>query len=245
MIHVESTPPLEYRATHALVFHESASGNRHGNRGNVVLTSHPIQQSSQGPLVGPGSAVTLADQDRLMSVLTGNLERAFDLLPERVLAVGPNRMLWWIRAARRPMLYRSGEHVTRLMVPWPALVALAHDRELSIAALHDSTRPQAKTKLFHAPFANVYEHSGVCTGNASLPDSCDPSRIMAWESVIFDTAFTEVHHGSTVQHPDGSNGEVDSAQLFNFWKSLHHDQAEVFPVEALVSLTTLSRWMQA
>jgi len=245
MIQAEKSAEYQFAPAHALVFHSATKkdGPYSSSDKAVVLTSHPILGSAQGPVIGPGSVVGLPDQEQLLGILTTNLSRRFSLLPERVLAVSAARLLWWMPAARRPMLVRTDRKIQRLLVPWPALVILVNGSSLSIAALAENARPHGDTPLFHAPLANTYAHCGVCTGSAVLPRSAGVDDLEGWEAVITESAFTHVNHDGTLRI--AGKDEIDSGEHFRFWQRLSKERSTLFPVEALAPLdTTLSEWMQ-
>ncbi|MCX7096348.1 MAG: hypothetical protein NTV43_00400 [Methylococcales bacterium] len=77
------------------------------------------------------------------------------------------------------------------------LVANRHGK-LAIAALKTNGRASAKTTLYQAPLMNVYASGNVCTGSAALPDECGIDQIGAWESVMFDSAFSHVNNPTTL-----------------------------------------------
>jgi PRTRC genetic system protein B len=234
-------------ATHALVFHELLGPSVRGRA--AVITSHPVSVGHDGPLIGPGQALSVDDESRLLSILTRNTASHFAILPETVLAVGADRVLWFIPGKVRTMIVRATGKVRRLNVPWPTLVVDASRDELRVAAIPTALRPTPGTPLFHAPIANVDHNGMVCVGSAELPVGFSAVDIPGWESVIMDTAFSHTNQEHTLRLPalDGScpaNAPVDDGAHFGFWSGLHKSGAAVFPVEALVPMdTTLSEWI--
>lgn len=237
-------------ATHALVFHEMGGASSSHVRGRAaVITSHPVSVGQEGPLIGPGQMLSLDDESRLLSVLTRNTASDFVILPESVLAVGAGRLLWFIPGHVHTMLVRATGKIRRLTVPWPTLVVDAAHDEMRIAALAAVSRPTHDSPIFHAPLANVYHDSRVCTGTADVPDGCSVADIPAWESVILDTAFSHVNQEHTLRLPaDGGSspvdGVIDDGRHFAFWSELHKAGATQFPVESLVPMNiTLHEWI--
>lgn len=237
-----------FAATHALVFHElQGSSSLSAHQRAAVITSHPVTVGAQGPVIGPGRTMSAQDEGRLLDVLTRNVASNYALLPENVLAVGANRLLWYVPGCVRTMIVRATGATRRLSVPWPTLLFEVADGVLRLAALASDRRPGPDTALFHAPVANVYADCRVCTGSASLPDTASVADIPGWEEAIFGTAFSHTNHDQTLKLPAGDLADdetVSSNRHFAFWSSLQKQAASVFPVAALVPLeVSLGDWM--
>lgn len=237
-----------FNATHALVFHELQGGSsRSMHQRAAVITSHPVTVGAQGPVIGPGHTLSAQDESRLLDVLTRNVASNYALLPENVLAVGANRLLWFVPGRVRTMIVRVTGTTRRLMVPWPTLLFEVADGVLRLAALASNRRPEPETAVYHAPVANVYADCRVCTGSASLPDTASVADIPGWEASIYETAFTHTNHDRTLRLAVGDRGEeetVSNDRHFAFWSSLQKEAASVFPVDALVPVEmSLQEWM--
>jgi PRTRC genetic system protein B len=68
----------------------------------------------------------------------------------------------------------------------PAMLYLAVDRKLYMYALMDDARPGPKTKIFKAPFYNIYEDGNVCLGTAHVGRKGDTYE---GEAERFERAF--------------------------------------------------------
>jgi len=90
---------------------------------------------------------------------------------------------------------------------------------------------------------NIGLNGDVCTGTASVPGECGIANVVAWESVLFDTAFSHVNNQATLIM-DGKK-EVDTAAHYRFWLSLSKRKVEAFPGHHLVPLRmSLERFIQ-
>jgi len=244
--------PLESRevrfvSTHALVFHEAQSERTDysGRSFGAVITSHPIQQTQDGPVIGAGCVLSLTDQHRLQSLLDKNMAAQFTLLPENVLAIGNSRLLWFIPGRVRPMFLRIAGASRKILVPWPTLLAYVDEGSLMLAALISSARPDANTPLYHAPIANTDGRCVVCTGRAVLPDDAGVEHMDGWEDVVFNTYFSHTNQTHTLRLPTHSESAVVTDEdHVRFWTSLANTKATVFPAEALVPFgATLGEWI--
>jgi len=238
--------PDPARPVHALVFHHAGAdpGRYSYNDGTAYITSHPVIESATGPVLGAGALLSVADQEQMLGVFAANTARAIQILPENVLYASARRLVWYVPGRVRVMLFRTGDHLKRLNVPWPTLVLSVTDRRLSVAALASPTRPHGNSPIYHAPLGNVHREGGLCTGSADLPEGVAVSDMAGWEAVVFDTAFSHVNQGHTLKLGT-STQEVDDAAHLRFWKALAKSKAKRFPTRALVRRgARLGRWLQ-
>jgi PRTRC genetic system protein B len=107
--------------------------------------------------------------------------------------------MWWTPAQMRPMFFGSpdGKMATLngLSFPQPPLVFLSDEHTLSVRAVKKSQRPTANTKLYVAPYWNVYEDGSICLGSTPIPTSPSISTMPQWERAFFESEFT---------HPNGA-----------------------------------------
>lgn len=185
----------EIQTTHALFFHTMKNTL-------ALVTAHTVSPDQRdAPVVGPGRTLTHQDEIEIVRLLLGRSQHnGIAVYPESLLFRDEGAVCWWLPPTQRIMhlMTHDGglQHVKAL---WPSLVALVRDRELFLVAVPGTARPTGKTDLFHAPLGNVDAKGRVCTGNARLPLTSDVSDIEGWSSVVFDTAFTHVNHGSTLK----------------------------------------------
>lgn len=185
----------EMRTTHAIFFHQRKESL-------AMTTVHPVETDADGiPIVGPGRPLTPEDEQAVLDLLMSrDGQEPIEILPASVLYRDRNTTIWWLPPLIRPMHLRSHDQgLQTILTRWPSLVALVRDRTLHLVAVEGDARPSADTALHHAPLPNVYADTSVCTGSARLPLAMRVSDIPAWESVVFDTAFTHTNHTSTLR----------------------------------------------
>lgn len=241
----EAVKPISLKATHALVFHQGSASQQNRFEKTALITRHPVLYTSSGPVIGAGSMLSLSDQEILRDILNNNTDPESSLLPENVLVSTARRLAWYVPGAVRAMYISFNSRTKRLMVPWPTLVIRVDSGKLSVAALAASKRPEAKTRLYHAPIANTYDDGSVCTGGADIPGGWRLAHVRAWEKVLYDTAFSHVNQPMTLNL--GKKDGVTDSVHFAFWRHLaskKETKVWKFPVKALVPMKcTLGQWL--
>ncbi len=236
---------ISLKATHALVFHQGSPNGQNRFEKTALITTHPVLHTSNGPVIGAGSLLSLSDQEILRDILTNNTEAVSSLLPGNVLVSSARRLVWYLPGTVRAMYINLGNRTKRLMVPWPTLVIRVDSGKLSVAALAASKRPEAKTRLYHAPLANTYVDGSVCTGGADIPGGWSFAHVGAWEKVLYDSAFSHVNQPMTLNL--GKKACVTDSEHFAFWQHLAVKRVKKvwkFPSKALVPMgCTLWQWL--
>lgn len=179
---------------------------------NVLgATRHDIRLVNGQPEIAPGTPVTLAGVEQLARALGQRLESC--LLPERVLAVSMNALVWWSPAQRRRIWFKptdttkEAKELQKLngkFVHHPALLFALQRGELTVLALGRSHRPTEKTPLYRAPYFNLSPEGHLCKGTARVPDALNPAAIERYENAFFDSAFSHSNWGHKLtRHPRG------------------------------------------
>jgi PRTRC genetic system protein B len=243
--------PRDKRQSFALMFHFVTEMYGSGYSG-VTISRHPVLSCDGKPHVGAGSPFATSDLAQLTAILSDTQDDESLLLPPNLLGRSNAHLCWYVPGKVRPMWFATDKGTQRLDVPWPNLIFLVKDGRLSITAYEGSKRPDASTRLYHAPLSNIYRDTGVCIGSATVPASMDIKTMAGWESVIFDTRFSHVNHDATLALKARGRPvkSVSTVQHVAFWKKLARETAKAkggrvkFPAEQLVSLgTTLSRYL--
>lgn len=206
------------------------------------LTTHEVEDREGVPCIGPGRLFTEGDKQALIDTLLGTLApEEFVVLPPQILAMGSQRIAWYVPGCARAMYFNVNSTLFSLQVPWPTLVFRVIDGHLSLAAILQSERPTADTPLFHAPLMNLNEVTALCTGNADVPHGCSVCDCAGYEKAVFETNFSHVNHGRTLKVAAKT---VTNEAHVHFWRALQEKKAKRFPAEALVPLNkTLGQWL--
>jgi PRTRC genetic system protein B len=95
------------------------------------------------------------------------------LIPEHILFASNKEgqtVVVWYRKAMKRVLNLSGTvgFGTEINVHLPATLYVAANDKLYIFALDSDNRPTGDTRLYHAPFFNIYAKGDVCLGTARI-----------------------------------------------------------------------------
>jgi PRTRC genetic system protein B len=102
----------------------------------------------------------------------------------------------------------------------------ASKSSLTVFALASGKRPTEKTKLYHAPFFNVYENGNVCMGTVDvrIKNSASLEELTsAWENYFFNSNFS---------HLMNKHNPIKGS-MANFWKE-QVKTGKPFPKKVLV-----------
>lgn len=143
-------------------------------------------------------------------------------------------MIWWSPPQRRSLFFKKSSHIPetfdgRAVCPCPGLVFMANEREMYVYAFKGTDAPSRQTKLYQAPFFNVWSQGKVCVGNADVPKDDRREDPEAWERMFFGSNFT---HPNFTQKDRLTVG-VDPA---HFWKAQVEKPDAEFPDQVLFDL---------
>lgn len=199
------------------------------NNGNTsFLTTHKIEQSKGGLVMGPGALADKAALKGLMKKLNPRTKSKSELLHPRTLAKGDGYHLWWLPPGNRMVWFNTNEFGKRSGVtPHPGLVFMVSDDGWKVYAVKGKDRPAADTDLYIAPYLNVWEGGGICTGTANTPKGKAAQQPEAWEAPFFESEFTHTNYHSTkcTSHKGG---------IYALWQSLLDGEHKKFPERTLV-----------
>lgn len=162
-----------------------------------------------------------------------------DIIPEHVLSISADHMVWWMPAGARNVFFNNKELGKRgAKVPHPALMFAVVKGQWYIFALAKNERPTAETALQFAPYFNVYDSCAICTGSARVPRGISANATGEWEKAFFDSEFTHINgEKKKATHPRGE---------YAMWKELLDGVYKTFPVEFLAPTKfTLTTFMGA
>jgi PRTRC genetic system protein B len=123
------------------------------------------------------------------------------LLPDRVLYVdrsGDGYAIWYTPEMRKHLIFKSDLGISNGEANLPPLLWKASKNGLSLWALANNDRPNLETKLYQAPFFNLYSDGRVCMGNVDIKFSFNidlDSFMLQWEKLYFGSAFSHLLQG--------------------------------------------------
>jgi PRTRC genetic system protein B len=140
----------------------------------------------------------------------------------------------------RPMYLHPVDGKRKIVkVRWPTLAMYAVNRKLFLVGLEKDERPTPATKVFHAPLANIWASTQVCTGSAPLPLSCNTDSMAEWEHIVFETGFSHQNHEEVLRRPRG-RAFIDP---MDYWPKADK-KTGAFPATQLTPLhLTMGKWL--
>ncbi|AIM35305.1 PRTRC system protein B [Sphingobacterium sp. ML3W] len=215
-----------YHPKSALVFYETKGGNTDvyvehfdmDKNGNPI-NAHPLTVKEAKVL----AKSLQMEKDKDNAFLKSN-----GILPTNILHINPiekGSVLWYTKAQRRQLYFVNGLDIPNGMVYVPPMIWYANKNSLSVFALTSDRRPTESTKLYYAPFFNIYEDGKVCMGsvNINIKNSVSVEEFTkAWEDYFFNSYFS---------HLLGSNSPING-NCVTLWRDLIQT-GKPFPKEVL------------
>lgn len=150
------------------------------------------------------------------------------LLSTKVLYVAAQHremVIWFTPAQARPLYFVDRLGLENGTANVPAMLWMVKGKKLSVFALKSNRRPKEETRLYRAPFFNIYSDHTVCLGNVDrmIHESASLEAFMiAWERFFFHSYFSHLLNG---QSPVKGN-------CVNLWRRLVNSDSP-FPKEEL------------
>ena len=223
-------PQTTLAATTALLFHTR-------NNSLELVTYHQVSDHRGGPVLAPGHALTPEDEFNVLALLTSTdaaPRGPVTVFPPTLLTLDRHQIAWFEPAAERLMHFHVGGERTARRVRWPSLVFRVFQHALYVVAVIGDERPDAGTKLYKAPCANIWEGARVCMGSAVIPSASMVEDIPAWTAAFFDSAFSHANDQRVVQR----NGRP--VNPMTFWMA---DAPSFGPKNGIALRTTLGQWL--
>jgi len=123
------------------------------------------------------------------------------IFPSKLLAFkngyGNESIVWFIKSSWRNLSFSKKLGIKDKQFHIPSLVFKLDGGKLSVFAAKTDNVDKA-TKLFRAPFHNIFSDGGICMGNAKVKKSYEVNEIMkAYEDAFFMSKFTHLQSGGS------------------------------------------------
>jgi len=205
----------------------------YANKNKPHATVHGIHIDSEGqPSLLPGTSLAYSTLSDLIRTFTTDSKVGM-FLPENVLSIGMDSLVWYCKPAKRRISFscsQGGIGQESAVVPHPGLIFAVRGTSWSVFAVKGNSRPTASTPLFQAPYFNVWEGGGICTGSAEIPDGQGIDTISKWESAFFDSQFSHPNIHAPKKLVDFEGGS------YGFWRSMLDGKHKKFPAEVMIPL---------
>lgn len=184
-----------YYPKSALVFYQTNA------KGNGMYVEH-FDMDRQGTPIN-AHPLTVNEANRLVKALkTAKEEKEPVLKPQGILGshilyLDPNgnRAVWFTKAVQRELHFTESLGISEGKADVPPMLWVANRNCLSVFALKSNRRPNEKTKLYNAPFFNVYKNGSVCMGTVDTRIKKTASLeefILKWEGFFFNSYFSHL-----------------------------------------------------
>jgi len=207
------------------------------NRGSSFATAHHVALDGKGvPVLLEGHPLTIETLNALTDALAKGAEsrRSFGgYLPENVLAVGSGSIVWWLPGTDRSISFACSDELIGTAsgkTPHPSLVfGVNNSGEWFVSALKGNVRPTPETKLWQAPYFNVWSSGKICQGTTSVPAGATTDQIEGWNKAFFGSNFSHpnVHEASKLVKYKGGP--------YQFWRDMLDGSYRRFPLRVLVA----------
>ncbi|NEX60110.1 PRTRC system protein B [Noviherbaspirillum galbum] len=217
-ITISSSAPT-FRAQKAfIIYSDGAAGRR------AFVTSHPIVETEKGPILAEGVRATEDAVRDVIKSLAETIVNPLCLLDPHILAASDEVTIWWVPSGHRRIAFDTKEIGKRAAItPQPALLFAVTRKGWFVHALKTDERPTAKTKLYVAPYFNVWSQGKICTGSTVMPQTAANMDPNVWTTAFFASAFTHPNiHGKNqlLKHEFGP---------FAFWRDMLDGEHDTFP----------------
>lgn len=203
-----------------------------GAQGTAFATVHEIAVVDGEPTILAGKAMTPRAAITLARELSKGVSHG-GFIPETVLYMDGDLLLWWVPPMRRHIAFRAKELGTEErgeVVPHPGLVFAASSKIWAVWAVKGDKRPAPDTPLYQVPYFNVWQTGRICQGNVEVPEGTTAEKIDAWNSAFFSSYFT---------HPNVQKNLVKyRGGAFKFWRDMLDGKFSMFPEKVLVPANT-------
>ena len=204
-------------------------------KSGAYATVHAVEGEGKKLRLEAGRPATRAACAGLARTL-GEAATLSGFTPPALLYLGTQTIAWWRAPCRSRVFFaapddpeRPGVGKRNAVVPHPGLVFAVTATGWHVAAVRGNARPGPETKLFRAPYFNVWKSGRICEGNVRLPERMSADMIADYERAFFDSNFT---------HPNDPRGLVKhKGGAIGFWiDMLTGRHPYVFPERVLAPL---------
>ncbi len=207
-----------------------------GASDSALATVHDVEEVDGQAVILAGQAMTPRAASQLSRALSKSVTHG-GFLPETVLYMDGDLLLWWLPPARRHIVFRVQELIEKWgtpergeVVPHPGLVFAASSRVWKVWAVKGKERPTLATPLFQSPYFNVWEGGDICRGNVKVPEGTTSEKIDAWNSAFLGSFFTHPNvKGKLVRYRGGA---------YAFWRDMLDGAFNKFPERVLIDAKT-------
>lgn len=207
-----SSTVKEYVLSAAILMYREAQSKKY-----VFASVHDVRKGKDVFQIEAGVPVSKTGLVEMMRSLTPDDFVQPELLGDHILAKGNDHLVWWCKPQKRHVWFKCkniGEGEVTGNTDQPGLVFIVSRGEWFVFALKGRSRPTASTRLYPAPFLNVWAGGHICVGNIDIPSGAMKFNTTAWEESFFRSYFTH-----TNQHGENEQTKFEGG-IYALWKAL-------------------------
>lgn len=184
-----------YHPKSALVFYQTKETNT-----DTYVEFFDINKQGNPTNAHP---LTVKEANRLAKALkTAKQEKEPCLKPDGIIGnhilhldAVKGKAVWFTKAGQRELYFTENLGIPKGKANVPGLLWVASRTSLAVFALGSNRRPTERTKLYNAPFFNVYEDGYVCMGTVDVQIKKAASLeefTTAWENYFLNSYFSHL-----------------------------------------------------
>lgn len=216
--------------SHAVLIYTQTGSSSNFDRGYASV--HPVHDHGGRPLIGAGVPATASGLAALARALMPEAMLGPKLIDRHILCRTPEVLVWWRPPQDRHMFFsgaglggpRSG------IAPQPGYISVVTRSAWYLFAVRGRTRPTGRTRIYVAPWMNIWKDGKLCEGNLTRPSGDVTAAPEEWDDVFFGSAFThfnDLADRQIVRYAEGPH---------KLWKDLLDGKFTRFPGEVLVPM---------
>lgn len=160
--------------------------------------------------------------------LLGNIPQSTGILPRDVISMGRHDgrdlIIKYVKPKRRDLVVIDMGLTTALSIVTPPLVWCGSGSQYRLYALNTTKWPTENTRLYHAPFPNVYPNGTICWGSTG--------RILVANNTTIDTMLTRFFESMFAAHLDNTRSRSNPGSVISFWETIANEKS--YPLSDLV-----------
>lgn len=136
-------------------------------------------------------------------------------------------MVWYLPPSNQKLHFSKELKIKSGVVNLPGFIFMVQKDDLFIYAVKTDKRPDLNTRLYKAPFHNIYENGCVCLGNVIQNKRTEfiHTEMERWQNRFFNSEFSHFIDENVIEK------KYNLSLLF---KNLMNKQLDEFPSEVLV-----------
>jgi PRTRC genetic system protein B len=199
---------------------------------NIYVESYDIGKNGKPINAHPLTLKEMTALSQILQTAQGKQDsylKSRGLLPANILYVNQQAngfAVWHTPPQEIDLFFVSSLNIPSGKYFVPGMVWKANAEHLQVYALKGKTKPQLTTKLYRAPFLNLYANGQVCMGTVNIEinqSTCLEDFISKWQQYFFNSYFSHSISGN-------SNTKTNTTDL---WRSLAGND-QPFPQEELL-----------